>query len=239
MAQFEFMFTAPFGMPNGLQGTDDGLWIVDQESDDVFLVDEKGTVLRRLRTETENGSGIAFGDAALWVGSNGPSNFRKARPSDRRGSYVLKIDPVSGETLADCPLEGLGGARGGVHGVEWVDGTLWVTRPSAKVIQQLNTTDFSVIHQIPCPAAVAHGLAWVDGALWCLYRGDRVLLKQDPKDGTVLERIEIPEPNPTPHGLTFWKEHFIYSDAAHGDIGPDGKADFISYDRGQVLRVTL
>ncbi len=235
MAQFEYMFTAPFGMPNGLQGTDDGLWIADQESDDVFLVDAKGTILRRLRTEMENGSGIAYGDGALWLGSNGPTNFRKARPSDRRGTYVLKIDPASGETLASCPLKG----PGGVHGVEWVDGTLWVTRPGAMVIQQLNTSDFSLIHQIPCAAAVAHGLAYVDGALWCLYRGDRVLLKQDPTDGSVLERIEIPEPNPTPHGLTFWQDHFIYCDAAHGPIGPDGKADFVSYDRGQVWRISM
>jgi len=239
MAQFEYMFTAPFGMPNGLQGSDDGLWIVDQESDDVFLVDGDGTILRQLRTEMENGSGIAYGDGALWLGSNGPSNFRKARPTDRRGKYVLKIDPDSGATLADCPLEGLGGVQGGVHGVEWVDGTLWVTRPSAMVIQQLDASDFSLIHQIPCPAAVAHGLAWVDGALWCLYRGDRVLLKQNPTDGSVLERIEIPEPNPTPHGLTFWQGHFIYCDAAHGPIGSDRKADFLSYDRGQVWRINL
>jgi len=63
--------------------------------------------------------------------------------------------------------------------------------------------------------------------------------KQDPTDGSVLERIEIPEPNPTPHGLTFWKGHFIYCDAAHGPIGPDRRADFVSYDRGQVWRINL
>ena len=78
MAQFEYMFTVPVAMPNGLQGTDGGLWIADQESDDVFLVDGEGTIHRRLRTEMENGSGIAYGDGALWLGSNGPSNFRKA-----------------------------------------------------------------------------------------------------------------------------------------------------------------
>ena len=239
MPQFEHMFTTSFAMPNGLQGSDDGLWIVDQESDDIFLVDRAGTALRRLRTETENGSGITFGEGALWVGSNGPSPFRKRRPTDRRGSYVLKIDPDSGETLAECSLEGRGGVAGGVHGVEWVDGTLWVTRPSGKVIQQLDTKDFSVVHQIPSPAAVSHGLAWVDGELWCLYRGDRVLLKQDTGDGRVLERIEIPEPNPTPHGLTFWEGHFVYCDAAHGDIRPDGGADFVTYDRGQVWRIIL
>ncbi len=72
MVRFEYMFTTAFGMPNGLQSTDEGIWIVGQETGDVFLVNEYGNILRRLKTETENGSGISFGDEALWLGSNAP-----------------------------------------------------------------------------------------------------------------------------------------------------------------------
>ena len=54
MPRFELMFTAPCEMPNGLQGTDEGLWIADQLTDDVLLVDENGKLIRRLQTETEN-----------------------------------------------------------------------------------------------------------------------------------------------------------------------------------------
>ena len=215
MVRFEYMFTTAFGRPNGLQSTDEGIWIVDQETDDVFLVNEYGNILRRLKTETENGSGISFGDEALWLGSNGPSRSRKSRPTDRKGTYVLKIDPKTGKTLAAYNLEGLGGVHTGVHGLEYVNGTLWVTRPraEAEVLQQFDSSDFSLIHQIPASGHICHGLAWVDGALWCVYRADRVILKHDPKNGNVLDRIDIPEPYPIPHGLTFWQGHLIYCDA--------------------------
>ena len=226
MPRFEPMFTAPCTMPNGLQATDEGIWMVDQKTDDVLLVDGDGRTVRRLKTETENGSGIAYGDGALWLGSNGPTQLREKRPIDRGSTHVLKVDPQSGATLAAYPLEGVGGVRGGVHGVEWAEGTLWVTRPGIKVILQVDLSDFSVVHQIPSPLPRSHGLAWVDGALWCVYTADRVIVKQDPTDGKVLEQIEVPEPNPEPHGLTLWQGQLIYCDAT-------------SNQKGQVWRVVV
>lgn len=226
MPRFEPMFTAPCDMPNGLQGTDEGLWIVDQLTDDVLLVDEEGKLLRRLQTETENGSGITYGDGALWIGSNGPIAFRKeSRPTDRGDTYVLKVDPNTGATLAAHPLKGLGGEeRGGVHGVEWADdGALWVTRPGIKVILQIDPFDFSVAHQIPSPLPRSHGLIWMEGGLWCVYTADRVIVKQDPKDGSILERIEVPEPYPQPHGLTLWNGEFVFCDADDTDASRRGQ----------------
>jgi len=219
MPRFEPMFTAPCSMPNGLQATDEGIWMVDQETDHILLVDGDGRTVRRLKTETENGSGIAYGDGALWLGSNGPATFREKRPTDREGKYILKIDPHSGASLAAYPLEG----PGGVHGVEWAEGMLWVTRPGVKVIEQYDLSDFSIVHKIPSPLPRSHGLAWMDGTLWCVYTADRVIVKQDPTDGKVLERIEVSEPNPEPHGLTLWQGQLIYCDAT-------------SHQKGQVWR---
>lgn len=231
MPWFEPLFTVPCDMPNGLQATDDGIWVVDQKTDDVLLVDGGGNLLRRLRTETENGSGITYGDGALWIGSNAPAVFRKeARPTDRGGTYVLKVDPNTGDTLAAYPLEGLGGEkRGGVHGVEWAEGMLWVTRPGIKVILQVDPSDFSVVHQIPSPLPRSHGMVWLDGALWCVYTSDRVIVKQDPRDGRELERIEVPEPYPQPHGLTLWQGDFVFCDADASDPS----------HRGQLWRIVL
>lgn len=215
MPRFEYMFTVPCNMPNGLQGTREGLWIVDQETDDVLLVETKGKLLRRLKTETENGSGITYGDGALWIGSNGPIQFRKEkRPTDRGGTYLLKVDPTTGATLAACSLEGLGGdKRGGVHGVEWADGMIWVTRPGIKVILKMDPKDFKVVHQIPSPYPRSHGLVWLDGVLWCVYTSDRMIVKQDPKDGRSLGEFKVPEPYPQPHALTLWNGDFVFCDA--------------------------
>jgi hypothetical protein len=69
----EIVFESP-GMnpkPNGLQATDQGLWIIDQgPSSKAYLVDyEHGKPIREFRTETTASSGITFDGAALWIGS--------------------------------------------------------------------------------------------------------------------------------------------------------------------------
>ncbi len=149
----------------------------------------------------------------------------------------MKINPKTGKTLTAYNLEGLGGVHAGVHGLEYVNRTLWVTRPRAEVLQQFDTSDFSLIHQIPASGNVCHGLAWVDGALWCVYRGDRVILKHDPKNGNVLDRIDIPEPYPIPHGLTFWQGHLIYCDAADSINSKIDTLEGFSHPGGQVWRI--
>jgi hypothetical protein len=221
------MFTVPCDMPNGLQGTREGLWIIDQRTDDVLLVDRKGKLRRRFQTETENGSGITYGNSALWLGSNAPIQFRKTpKPTDRKATHLLKVDPKTGATLAACLLDGLGGKGGGVHGVEWAEGFIWVTRPGIKLILKMDPVTFKVVHQIPSPLPRSHGLAWENGTLWCVYTSDRVIIKQDPKDGRELGRIEIPQPYPQPHALTIWNGDFIFCDAD----APEGH-------RGEIWRI--
>ena len=52
-------FAPPCAMPNGLQWTDQGLFVIDQYSDRGYLMDEEGFVTRSFETPTSNGSGIA------------------------------------------------------------------------------------------------------------------------------------------------------------------------------------
>ena len=138
---------------------------------------------------------------------------------------MLKVDPNTGATLGAYPLNGLGGVEsGGVHGVEWADdGTLWVTRPGAQIILQIDPSDFSVVHQIPSPLPRSHGMVSIDGALWCVYTADRVIVKQDPRDGNVLERIEVPEPYPQPHALTLWQGEILFCDADDTNLSRRGQ----------------
>ena len=51
----EPLFRAPYALPNGLQVTDDGLWIVDQMTDRAALGGDCGG--ERLRGDTAAGGG--------------------------------------------------------------------------------------------------------------------------------------------------------------------------------------
>ena len=55
------IFNSPCKHPNGLQWTDEGLYVMDQELDDVYLLSSDGEIINKLATITENGSGITVG----------------------------------------------------------------------------------------------------------------------------------------------------------------------------------
>ena len=64
--------SAPYGAPNGLQVTDEGLWVVDQFTDRVALLALEAPheysvsrILRELSTESSNTSGMSFGEGGL------------------------------------------------------------------------------------------------------------------------------------------------------------------------------
>src|SRR6476646_7851853 len=67
----EIVFDSPGPQPNGLQATDEGLWIMDQgDGSMVHLVAyDGGRVLRSFGTETDKSSGITFDGSSLWIGS--------------------------------------------------------------------------------------------------------------------------------------------------------------------------
>ncbi len=118
-AKVETVFDTPGPKPNGLQATDEGLWILDQGDNRAYLVDyERGRTLRKLDTDTKSGSGITFDGAALWTAST-------------YSREILKIDARSGGTLArydspgcrhrgmDCrPSQPAGAARPAIGGFQ-------------------------------------------------------------------------------------------------------------------------
>ena len=90
-------FDPPCVHPNGLQWTEDGLWVMDQLTDKVFLVDETGKLLRELETPTDNGSGITVGGGYLWTASNGRTAARSFRSTDTHLGYIYQLDMETGE----------------------------------------------------------------------------------------------------------------------------------------------
>jgi streptogramin lyase len=195
----ETRFYAPGPHPNGMQATPEGLWILDQHTNQVSLVSYDGGVLKTLDTASDRGSGITVAGGSLWIAST-------------YSREILQVDAVTGATLAafDTP----GASQTGAHGLEWRGARLWMAVPPSATIYEIDVENgFSVTHTIPAPGNRPHGIAWVGDDLWCIETSHRALYRLDPSDGAVLTRIEIPEPYPEPHGMTFWEGSFWYCDA--------------------------
>jgi outer membrane protein assembly factor BamB len=222
----EHLFRAPYAAPNGLQSTPEGLWIADQVTDRVALVDPHDLVdyyrlaklIRDIPSDCSNTSGLTYGDGALWLAANGSAHlFRPERPADAKPSLgeILKVDPATGQTLARYPLPG----GGGTHGVEYdryEAGILWVTTLKDQTLTKMKLADWSVQQVIPLPYKRAHGVVRVEDGVWVVHTGDRLLVKLDLGDGRELDRIEVPPPYAEPHGLSIFGNDLIYCDAASG-----------------------
>ena len=223
--KIEKLFRAPYSMPNGLQMTETGLWVVDQITDRVALLEMEDTseygvprVVSEITSESSNTSGMTHGGGSLWLAANGEgSRWRPARSTDAKAgeSDILRINPDTGNTEERYPIPG----GGGTHGVEYdhcEDGYLWVQTLKDQVLHKVKISDWSVQHTIPLPYTRGHGMVRLDNGIWVVHTSDRIIVKLDLNDGKELDRIEVPEPHPEPHGLSIFNGGFVYCDATTG-----------------------
>ena len=195
--------------PNDLQFMPDGtLWILDQvDPNKAFLVHpEDGSIIQVVQTESMHGSGITFGNGALWLGST-------------KSLKTLKVDAKTGKTLKsfDTPGAGLYGkvtTPSGAHGLKWVDGKYWMAVPASGKLFLMEPESGQIVRSIPAPGVRTHGLAWDNGVLWCVNSDERAIYKLDPSDGTVTAKIQLAKSDPEPHGLDMYKGVMWYCDAA-------------------------
>ena len=195
--------------PNDLQFTPDGLWVldqVDQPGNKVFLVrPETGAVIRELMTESIHGSGITYGNGALWITSTKMKN-----PKDP--PVTLKVDPNTGKTLKSWRTPGSGfygrmnpdtDTPSGGHGLKWVDGKYWMAVPAGGRVYLIEPETGEIIRSISAPGSTprTHGIAWDKGSLWVINSDDRAIYKLDPTDGRVTAKIQLSRQDPEPHGL--------------------------------------
>ncbi|MGH9658260.1 MAG: hypothetical protein ACRD96_06930 [Bryobacteraceae bacterium] len=225
------LFKSPDGFPNALETTAEGLWIGEQTTDRAHLVDWNGKLIRSVETESSNTSGIAFGGGYLWMGANGKAQGRNPRPTDATTGEVVQADPKTGRTIKRYPIPG----GGGVHGLEFSEGTLWMTSLKIQKLTQVDPKDFRILRQIPVHLGRAHGLAWTKGSIWCIHSTDRVIHRLDGKTGKLLEVVTLSKDDPDPHGLCLYKGHLYYCDAG---IAPGGKSNE-SASAGYVCRIDL
>jgi streptogramin lyase len=204
--------------PNDLQFVADGLWVLDQvDPNKAFKVrPEDGSILQTIQTESIHGSGITYGNGALWITSTKMSD--PATPP-----RTLKVDAKTGKTLKSwvTPGSGLYGkvtTPSGGHGVKWVDGKYWMAVPASGKLFLMEPESGDVVRSIPAPGVRTHGLAWDNGFLWCVESDGRVIYKLDAKDGKKVAMIQLTKTDPEPHGLDTRDGVLWYCDAASGWI---------------------
>ncbi len=211
------LYKSPDGHPNALESTPEGLWVGEQTTDRAYLLDWKtGNVLKKVETESSNTSGLAYGGGYLWMGANGKAIGRDLKPTDATSGEIVKVDPATGRTVARYPNPD----GGGVHGVLYVDGTLWMTCFKWKVLCQVDAKTFQILHKTPVHYDRAHGLAWDPPGIWVVHSTDYIIQKLNVKDGAVLDEIKLVKgQDPDPHGMDMYKGKMYYSDAG---IAPGG-----------------
>jgi len=211
VSQVSVPFNSPVRMPNGLQWYEDELYVIDQLTDDVFVLDVDGAVKRVITTETVNGSGITVGGGFIWTACNSRNGAtaRPQRPTDYHTSNVRKVDPVTGETIDYFPTPD----GGGIHGIEYDEGNIWITAFEPKALVLIDGTTYEVIKQFPCELNVLHGLARDGNGIWCSDRAEKEVVKFDIDSGEEIDRVVLPEDGPDPHGLSIREGVLWYSDA--------------------------
>lgn len=229
-AKVETVFDSPGPKPNGLQATDEGLWILDQGDNHAYLVSyDSGKVMRDLATDTKAGSGITFDGSAIWTAST-------------YSRELLKIDAQSGKTLARYDSPGSGVVQWttsrrsplappakpapapstpqrrnatGAHGMEWRDGKLWVSVPPSQMIYRIDPATFQIEKQFPTAGNRPHGLGWEGKWLWCAETNENAFFRFDPETGKADVKIQLTDADPLPHGMTIRDGWMWYCD----DVG--------------------
>jgi len=228
------LFKSPEGHPNGLEATNEGLWIAEEVSERAYLVDWNGKVLHKVDTESHNVSGIAVGGGYIWMACNGRGVGRAPRPTDRPGGEILQCDMKTGKTIKRYSPQW----PGGIHGATWNEKTqtLWVTALGINALAEVDTKDnFRILREIPVSLGRAHGLDFEGDAIWCLFSSALQIQKLDMKTGKVLDVIQLSKEDPDPHGLCMHEGKIYYSDAG---IAPGGK-DSGSPSAGYICRIDL
>ncbi len=218
----ERAFDSPCPKPNGLECTEEGLWVLNQGGDNaLYLTDYNGKLKEKLNTASVAGSGVGWDGRHLWIASTYDCN-------------ILKIDRKTGKTLAKFDTPGAGVVnwpnprksplapkeeakpaapapsaaakkapkpRTGAHGIEFRDGKMYLAVPPSATVYRINPDPWKVEFEFKTVGDRPHGLGWEGAYLWCVDSNLNAMFKYDPKTGKALEMIQLADSDPLPHGM--------------------------------------
>ena len=245
----EVLWTTPFPAANGMQATEEGIWLVDgrtrgphgERTSHVYLCSYDGEILRNFRTGGETPSGMTHDGKDLWIAATYSREL--IRVDDETGKtlsshftpgagviYNTPWDPERRRSPLEPPRENQGetdtnvdevpGAfreGTGAHGMEVVDGKLWVAVPPARMIYRINPENWMVEHVLPTVHKRPHGIGFQDGFLWESDTDVSTFYKRNPESGQVLEAIRLGDSHPQPHGMSVWNDYIWWVDDIIGN----------------------
>lgn len=240
------LFKVPEGFPNAMAKSPEGIWVGEQkltgaqavsygvpEPDDLlenaWLLDwETGEVLKTVRTESRNTSGMAYGDGYIWMVAN-------AAPHG-----VFQTD-MNSRTITHRQIP-LGG--GGNHGAKFRHGKLWIVSTRLWAMIKLDPNSWAAELVIPLDREKRiHDMAFDDnGHIWVV-TGDRTstrwteatfgLDRYHAESGERLESVEFESGSADPHGLE-WHNGSLYTcDAGIHPGWPTNDSPYAGY----ILRI--
>jgi hypothetical protein len=230
MAKTTKLFQSPQGFPNAIAVTPEGLWIAEQKlsgsqaaayhlpepkslTEDAWLVDWNGKLLKTVTTPSRNTSGMAVGGGYVWMVANAPPQG------------VFQMDMNS--RLASHRQIPLGPANdgGGCHGALWHDDKLWIASLRLRANVRVDPKSWEPEFLIPfyqAPDRVRyHGIAWDNETIWQVVGNDckrydeyrPCLVRYEAATGRVLETVDFVPNSSDPHGLAMHDGKLISCDA--------------------------
>ena len=197
----ETVFKSPGPKPNGLQATTDGLWIMDQGNNKVYLVAyADGKVLREFDTEANAASGITFDGETLWLAST-------------YSREIIRCDAKTGKTIAKHFTPGAGiiyRMAGDPPARSSPLATPRQPRPEGKRSSERQSVGGFQMGQVQgasAPGTGAHGLEWREGKLWVAVPPSRMVYRIDPETWVVEKRW--PTVGNRPHGVG-WEGKYLW-----------------------------
>jgi hypothetical protein len=250
------LFKVPHGYPNGIAVAPEGLWVGEQKAqgygktgghitEDAWLFDWNGKLLKTVHTPSSNTSGFAYGNGHVWMGANGGPE----------GIYEVDLNSTL-ISHRQIPL-GTPDNGGGCHGLMWHEGKLWIVANRLRGILRVDPVSWTPEFMIPITTDRWHGIAWDDthpgGAVWMVTGSSDVdrfvmqngklhhtttsgLVKYDARTGQLLETAEFLEGTADPHGLAMHNGKLISCDAG---VGPPGFEGTGSPDAGYIFEINF
>jgi hypothetical protein len=230
MAKTTKLFKSPPGFPNALAVTPEGLWIGEQKesgaqaaayhlpepkslTEEAWLVDWNGKLLKTVTTPSRNTSGMAVGGGYVWMVANAPPQgvFQVDMNSRLVSHRQIPLGP---------PNDG-----GGCHGALWHDDKLWIAslrlRGNLRVDPKTWEPEFLIpFYQAPGRVRY-HAIAWDHETIWQVVGNDSKsyaeyrpgLVRYEASTGKVLETADFVPNSCDPHGLVMHDGKLISCDA--------------------------
>ncbi len=217
--KIELLYKSPDRYPNALETSPEGLWVGDQVSERINLLDWKtGKVIEDFVGEAHNTSGLAVGGGFIWIGCNGAgtaANLREfKRPFDKNYGEIAKLDMKGKQVKAYRNVWG-----SGIHGTYYNRQTdkLWSIAPGPGLLIEMDPKDeLRITRMVQIRMNVPHGLDFHEGSFYVIDGADRLVARLDAESGRLMESWVFGPNDPDPHGMCIHENHVYFTDAGLG-----------------------